>query len=253
MSDVRGLVVVAVDDEPPALAELGYLLANTPGIGEVRSANTATKALELLHADDVDAVFLDIRMPGMDGLALARVIGRFATPPPVVFVTAYDSHAVDAFDIDAVDYLLKPIRGERLAQAVRRVQRHLEAIVAEPQATEDEDETIAVELGGTTRYVQRSAIVFVEAQRDYVRLHTREAGHLVRVPLGALEQRWEAVGFLRVHRRYLVNSSYVVGLRAAAGRLNVDLGEGQSVPVSRRHTAAVKAALVDPRRLEREP
>ncbi|MEZ5184224.1 MAG: LytTR family DNA-binding domain-containing protein [Candidatus Nanopelagicales bacterium] len=253
MSDGRDLVVVAVDDEAPALAELGYLLARTPGIGEVRSASTATQALELLHGDDVDAVFLDIRMPGMDGLALARVIGRFATPPPVVFVTAYDSHAVDAFDIDAVDYLLKPIRAERLEQAVRRVRRQLEAAVAEPEAVDAEDETIAVELGGTTRYVQRSEIVYVEAQRDYVRLHTREAGHLVRVPLATLEERWEPVGFLRVHRRYLVNSTYVVGLRTAAGRLSVDLGEGQSVPVSRRHTAAVKAALVEPRRLEREP
>ena len=91
MSD-DGLVVVAVDDEAPALAELAYLLNNTEGIREVRQAQNATDALELLQADDVDAVFMDIRMPGMDGLALARIIGRFAAPPPVVFVTAYDSH-----------------------------------------------------------------------------------------------------------------------------------------------------------------
>ncbi len=166
MSD-DGLTVVAVDDEAPALAELAYLLSNTNGIAQVRTAGTATDALELLQADDVDAVFLDIRMPGMDGLALARIIARFAAPPPVVFVTAYDSHAVDAFDIAAVDYLLKPIRAERLAQAVGRVQRQLDAEVEPsgppPAAT---DETIAVELGGMTRYVKRSDIVFVEAQRD---------------------------------------------------------------------------------------
>ena len=251
MSD--GLVVVAVDDEAPALAELGYLLDRTPGVAEVRTAGTATRALELLQADDVDAVFLDIRMPGMDGLALARVIGRFSVPPQVVFVTAYDSHAVDAFDIAAVDYLLKPIRAERLAQAVARVQRQLDAEVAEAQAGDAEsDETIAVELGGTTRYVKRSDIVYVEAQRDYVRLHTRSAGHLVRVPLATLEERWEPAGFLRVHRRYLANAAYVAGLRTTGGRLFVDLGEGQSVPVSRRHTSAVKAALVAGRRLERE-
>jgi DNA-binding LytR/AlgR family response regulator len=254
MSD-KGLIVVAVDDEPPALAELAYLLDSTPGIAQVRTASTATEALELLQADDVDAVFMDIRMPGMDGLALARVIGRFTEPPPVVFVTAYDSHAVDAFDIAAVDYLLKPIRAQRLAQAVVRVQRQLESEAPELQESADEattDETIAVELGGVTRYVKRSDIVYVEAQRDYVRLHTRTAGHLVRVPLATLEERWESAGFLRVHRRYLVNAAYVEGLRTAGGRLTVDLGEEQSVPVSRRHTPAVKAALVESRRLERD-
>jgi DNA-binding LytR/AlgR family response regulator len=251
MSD-EGLVVVAVDDEPPALAELKYLLSNTDGIAQVRTAGNATDALELLQADDVDAVFMDIRMPGMDGLALARIIARFAAPPPVVFVTAYDSHAVDAFDIAAVDYLLKPIRAERLAQAVTRVQRQLEAEV-EPTAAPSEptDETIAVELGGVTRYVKRSDIVYVEAQRDYVRLHTRETGHLVRIPLATLEEKWGAAGFLRVHRRYLVNASYVAGLRTAGGRTTVDLGQGQSVPVSRRHTPVVKEALVSGRRLER--
>lgn len=248
----EGLVVVAVDDEGPALAELTYLLGRTPGIAEVRPAGTATDALELLQADDVDAVFLDIRMPGMDGLALARVIGRFSSPPPVVFVTAYDSHAVDAFDIAAVDYLLKPIRAERLAQAVGRVLRQLEADLPEP-AEEVPDETIAVELGAVTRYVKRSEIVYVEAQRDYVRLHTRTAGHLVRVPLASLEERWQDAGFVRVHRRYLVNGAYVEGLRNAGGRMSVDLGEGQSVPVSRRFSAAVKEALVAGRRLEREP
>lgn len=248
------LVVLAVDDEAPALAELAYLLSNADGVGEVRQAQNATDALELLQGDDVDAVFMDIRMPGMDGLALARIIGRFAAPPPVVFVTAYESHAVDAFDIAAVDYLLKPIRAERLAQAVGRVRKYLDSELDHNRtrpAAVDEDETIAVELGGVTRYVNRSDIVYVEAQRDYVRLHTREAGHLVRIPLAALEERWKPAGFLRVHRRYLVNGAFVVGLRSAGGRTTVDLGAEQAVPVSRRHATAVKEALVASRRLDR--
>ncbi len=249
-----GLRVLAVDDEPPALNELAYLLGQAEGVAEVSTAGSAAEALAILQDREVDAVFLDIRMPGIDGLALAGILARFATPPPVVFVTAYDTHAVEAFDVAAVDYLLKPIRPERLDQALARVRRAREgrATPAPTPPAEPADETIAVELGGVTRYVQRSEVVFVEAQRDYVRLSTRTGGHLVRVPLATLEERWAEAGFLRVHRRFLVNAAYVVALRASAGRLTVDLGADQSVPVSRRHTADVRAALVARHRLDRE-
>jgi DNA-binding LytR/AlgR family response regulator len=264
--EAGGLRVLAVDDEPPALGELVYLLERTPGIGAVASAGSAADALAALQAGGIDAVFLDIRMPGIDGLALAGILSRFATPPPVVFVTAYDTHAVEAFDLAAVDYLLKPIRAERLAEAVERVQRRLDALrtgagpaapapPGEPAAPPEppQDETIAVELGGVTRYVRRSDVVYVEAQRDYVRLCTRTSGHLVRIPLATLEERWAPVGFLRVHRRYLVNSRYVEGLRTSAGMVSVDLGQDQHVPVSRRFTSGVRAALVQRHRLDREP
>ncbi len=262
-----GLHVLAVDDEPPALGELVYLLERTEGIASVTAAGSAADALADLQSSDFDAVFLDIRMPGLDGIQLAGLLARFAAPPPVVFVTAYDSHAVDAFDVAAADYLLKPIRAERLAQAVGRVRRRIESAHAPAQAAADDvegtappaaqapppDETIAVELGGVTRYVRRSDVVYVEAQRDYVRLCTRTGGHLVRVPLATLEERWAAVGFLRVHRRYLVNSAFVEGLRSSAGMVIVELGAGQSVPVSRRFAAAVRAALVAQHRLDRGP
>jgi DNA-binding LytR/AlgR family response regulator len=268
-----GLHVLAVDDEPPALGELVYLLEQADGIAAVTAAGSAADALAALQAREFDAVFLDIRMPGIDGLALAGILTRFATPPPVVFVTAYDTHAVDAFEVAAVDYLLKPIRPERLAQAIARVRRRIDALTAgtapaaappdpgPPEPAEPAprvpdgpppDETIAVELGGVTRYVRRSDVVYVEAQRDYVRLCTRSSGHLVRIPLATLEERWAPVGFLRVHRRFLVNSAYVEGLRSAAGMVSVDLGHDQSVPVSRRFTAAVRSALVQRHRLDRE-
>jgi DNA-binding LytR/AlgR family response regulator len=274
-----GLHVLAVDDEPPALGELTYLLERSDGVAAVTPATSAADALAALQTHDFDAVFLDIRMPGIDGLALAGILTRFAAPPPVVFVTAYDNHAVDAFEVAAVDYLLKPIRAERLALALDRVRAAIEARrtgadrtgVTPPSAASDgppargdapeatpgpadppPDETIAVELGGTTRYVRRSDIVYVEAQRDYVRLCTRSGGHLVRVPLASLEERWEPAGFLRVHRRYLVNGAYVEGLRSAAGRVSVELGAGQSVPVSRRFTPGVRAALVQRHRLDRD-
>ncbi|MGB7981747.1 MAG: LytTR family DNA-binding domain-containing protein [Candidatus Nanopelagicales bacterium] len=269
-----GLRVLAVDDEPPALGELTYLLEQADGVASVTAVGSAAEALAELQASAFDAVFLDIRMPGIDGLALADILARFVPAPPVVFVTAYDNHAVDAFGVAAVDYLLKPIRAERLAQAVDRVQvrrgapatRAGGATGTDPGAPDagpgpatqapaspPADETIAVELGGVTRYLKRSEVVYVEAQRDYVRLCTRSGGHLVRVPLATLEQRWAEAGFLRVHRRYLVNGAYVQALRTVAGRVSVELGAGQSVPVSRRFTPAVRSALVARHRIDRDP
>ena len=185
----------------------------------------------------------------------------------MVFVTAYDNHAVDAFEVAAVDYLLKPIRAERLALALTRVRAALDSRRAgarlaglrrnrcrRPRRRDHrpgrrQTRRSRVELGGVTRYIRRSDIVYVEAQRDYVRLCTRSGGHLVRVPLANLEERWEPAGFLRVHRRFLVNSAFVEALRTAAGRVSVDLGAGQSVPVSRRFTPEVRAALVQRHRL----
>ena len=241
----QGLRVLAVDDEPPALGELVYLLERADGIAAVTAAGSAAEALSALHSREFDAVFLDIRMPGIDGIQLAGLLGRFATPPPVVFVTAYDSHAVAAFDVAAADYLLKPIRAERLDQAILRVRRRLEA-GRSPEAGEPAgpppaqpagpppDERIAVELGGVTRYVRRAEVVYVEAQRDYVRLCTRTGGHLVRVPLANLEERWAEAGFLRVHRRYLVNLNRVVQLADhASGGYTAHCDDGATVAVSR--------------------
>src|ERR687894_2665811 len=115
------LRVLAVDDEAPALDELAYLLRADPRVIRVHTANDATDALRVLQDGDVDAVFLDIRMPGLDGLELARVLRRFSPPPLVVFVTAHDDRAVDAYDLGAVDYLLKPLRPERLGESLHRV------------------------------------------------------------------------------------------------------------------------------------
>jgi len=115
------LRILAVDDEPPALDELGYLLRADPRVAKVHAAADATEALRVLRDQDVDAVFLDIRMPGLDGMELARVLGRFAQPPVVVFVTAYDDRAVEAFDLGVVDYVRKPVQADRIAESLRRV------------------------------------------------------------------------------------------------------------------------------------
>src|SRR5690606_3307608 len=141
------------------------------------------EALRILQERDVQAVFLDVQMPGLTGLELAQVLSRFTEPPPIVFVTAHEQHAVDAFDLRAVDYVLKPVRSERLAEAVRRV------VEGTGGPTASGDEQIAVERGGVTRFINRSAIRYVEAQGDYARLHTAEDSHLLRAPLTQLEEQ----------------------------------------------------------------
>ncbi len=117
---LRPIRVLCVDDEAPSLADLVFELKTFAEVAEVVEAENADNALRALRASAFDVVFLDVRMPGLDGLELGRVLNQFRTPPPIVFVTAFDSHAVEAFDIDAVDYLLKPVRRERLAVALAK-------------------------------------------------------------------------------------------------------------------------------------
>ena len=167
--------MLVADDEAPAREELAWLLGRDPrGRRGAHRRAPAPRCCGRWTPTTVDALFLDIRMPGLDGLDVARVLARFRRPPQVVFVTAYDEHAVEAFDLRAVDYLLKPVRAERLAEAVRRVARGARRRRAQQPADPADDETIAVELGGVTRFVQRSDVRYVEAQGDYARLHTAD-------------------------------------------------------------------------------
>ena len=150
----RGFLrVLAVDDEPPALDELAYLLRADPRVARLHTAGDATEALRVLRDGDVDAVFLDIRMPGLDGMELARVLRRFARPPAIVFVTAYDDGAADAFDLGAADYVRKPVQAERLAESLRRVlgvpAGARPSGRAPGTASARTDPTIPVELAGT--------------------------------------------------------------------------------------------------------
>ena len=197
--------------------------------------DSATEALRMLQDLDVDAVFLDVQMPGLTGLDLAQVLTRFRTPPPIVFVTAHDEHAVSAFELRAVDYVLKPVREERLAEAVRRV------VEAGTPATSG-DVQIPVERGGVTRFVNRSDITHVEAQGDYARLHTRGDSHLVRTALTTLAEQWADAGFVRIHRSLIVSLPHVQEVRTDAGRVSVVVN-GEELPVSRRHTRELRGVL----------
>jgi DNA-binding LytR/AlgR family response regulator len=242
------LRVLAVDDEVPALEELVYLLRADPRIEHVTGAGDAAGALGdlsrmLADGDRLDAVFLDIRMPSVDGLDFSRLLSRFAAPPPVVFVTAHDDFAVSAYEIGALDYLLKPVRPERLAEAIRRVEVAVRPAQATGETPAELDEVIPVELGGRTRLVARSSVTYVEAHGDYVRLHTADGGYLVRMPLAALASRWETAGFIRIHRSTLVAASHITELRFDGGRAVVQVGD-ERLPVSRRHTREVRDLLV---------
>jgi DNA-binding LytR/AlgR family response regulator len=242
------LRALVVDDEAPALEELAWLLGKDPRIGSIRKAASGAEALRALDAEPVDVIFSDIRMPGLDGLDLARILARFTQRPQVVFVTAYDRHALDAFDLRATDYVMKPVRAERLSEAVRRV---VESASVAELPTKAEDETIAVELGGVTRFVQRSQVRYVEAHGDYARLHTATSSHLVRVPLTTLEERWAEAGFVRIHRSTLVALPHVDEIRVDGGRCAVRLGD-RILQVSRRHTKELRDKLVRTTSLSRE-
>ena len=238
-----GLRALVVDDEAPALEELSWLLRQDPRIAEVRTAGSAPEALKLLEPGAVDVVFSDISMPGLDGMDLARVIARFGQRAQVVFVTAYDRHAVDAFALDATDYVMKPVHADRLAEAVRRVVAGASQADPGTPAPDLDDETIAVELGGVTRFVQRSDVRYAEAHGDYARLHTADDSHLLRVPLTVLEEDWAAAGFVRIHRSHLVALHHIDEMRVDSGRWTVRLGE-DVLQVSRRHTRELRDMLV---------
>ncbi|MFJ8794966.1 LytR/AlgR family response regulator transcription factor [Streptomyces sp. NPDC102462] len=244
------LRALAVDDERPSLEELLYLLHADPRIGSVEGAGDATEALRRITRalesgpdgpDAVDVVFLDVQMPGLDGLELARLLTGFTHPPLVVFVTAHEDFAVRAFDLKAVDYLLKPVRKERLAEAVRRV---AEVRGAPPIPVHEPDpDQLPVELGGVTRFVAVDDITHVEAQGDYARLHTDRGSHLVRIPLSTLEDRWRSRGFVRIHRRHLVALRHIGELRLDAGTVSVLVG-GEELQVSRRHARELRDLLM---------
>ncbi len=237
MTGSAGLRLLVADDEQLALDELVGLLRADARVSSIITAASGSEALRLLSTEPVDAALLDIHMPGLSGLELAQALLRFERRPPVVFVTADHERAVDAFELEAVDYLLKPVRVERLARAIGR----LVDVVAGQGGSDDADAapastapaTIAVTLGSTTRLVRRDAILYVLAQGDYARLHTADASFLVRVPLSDLESQWHDAGFVRVHRSYLVALDHVTRVQLSASSPTVTVGE-TTVPVSRR-------------------
>lgn len=233
---------LVVDDEAPALDELSYLLRAMPAISAVHVAQSSSEALRSLQARRYDVVFLDVRMPSLNGIELASVLGRFASPPAVVIVTAYEEYALRAFDIGACDYLLKPVSRTRLSTALTRALSRGSDRPGEPG--DGDSAEIPLEAAGRTRWVTPGQVRWVEAEGDYVRLHTAEGdSHLLRMPISHLEERWAAHGFIRIHRSYLVSVGNIAELSVAGNNHSVKVS-GQWLPVSRRHARDVRDRLL---------
>ena len=235
--------VLAVDDELPALEDLVRMLEASPAVDRVESAASAEEALVALgDRAAIDAVFLDVRMPGLGGLELARVLRRFERSPAIVFVSAFDDAAVGAFEVAAVDYLVKPVSRRRLDEAIERAARH----TAPEEPASADDETLAVDAlrGGGTRLLPRSSVLYLQAHGDYVRVASSEGRYLVRARLSDLEERWAAHGFVRVHRGFVVNLRRAVEVRPRLnGTAVLVMADGAEVPIARRQVGELRRKL----------
>ena len=234
------LKAIIVDDEAPARSELQYLLSEHGQVEVVAEAASVREAIEKLKDHPCDVMFLDVNMPEASGLKLAEALQHLKYPPAVVFVTAYSEFALDAFKVNAVDYLVKPVETDRLAQAIARVR---ENVMLRAQA--HRSERISVEKAGKKILVAVDKIRYVMARDDYAYLQTDTDRFFSTVSLAQLEKRLDGYGFFRVHRGYLVNLSLIEEVETVAGgTLLLSLsGVDEKIPVSRRRVAALKKAL----------
>ncbi|HTP23451.1 MAG TPA: LytTR family DNA-binding domain-containing protein [Solirubrobacteraceae bacterium] len=249
-----GLTILAVDDEHTQLEDLARLLRSFSSVHEVECAFGGHDALHKASSQAYDAIFLDVRMPDLDGVELGRVLRRFASPPQLVFVSAHDAAAVEAFELRAVDYLRKPVSRHRLEEALERVASAVEASEehfdrngrrARSQSA-GESEMIAVSgaRAGSTRLISRGSILFVQSHGDFVRIVTEDGRYLLRTTLNDVEHRWEQFEFVRVHRQYVANLARAVELRPLfGGTAELGFTGGHSIPVARRHVADLSRRL----------
>ena len=243
-----GLHILIVDDETLARQRLRTLLADctAPAIGSVTEAAHATEAMERLQHGTVDVVLLDIHMPGMDGISFAQALAALPRPPAVVFVTAHAEHAVAAFELDAVDYLTKPVRLERLQQALQKTERT--AHMGRALQADLAQGTLLIHDRGRTERIPLGEVLYFKAELKYVTVRTAARSYILDDSLSELETRY-APRFMRIHRNALVARRAV---RALEKHYDADEGEGWAVRldglsellmVSRRQVAAVRDAL----------
>jgi two-component system, LytTR family, response regulator LytT len=228
-----------VDDEAPARSELRYLLADHPDVQVVGEAGNSREALELARAAGPDVVFLDVEMPGLSGVEAAPLVRERIDPPAVVFVTAHERYAVDAFAVEAFDYLLKPVDPDRLARVVERLrERSVENVLPV--------EKVPVVSAGGTELLDYDQVHYAQADGDYSRVHTYDRSYLCTASLGELEEKLPAGRFARIHRSYLVNLSKVAGVRRTSPeRMRLQLADAQKteLDVARRQARLLRGRL----------
>ena len=238
--------ILVVDDEPLARKRLIRLLQKFPDTEVVGEASNGREALQQIRAADPDLVFLDIRMPGLDGLAVAR-----QAEATIVFTTAYDEYAVQAFESNAVDYLLKPVQEKRLALALERVRRR-DAVESARVANlvrqvlegyEREAVRVTARIGNTVRVFDPREICRFHAEERYTTFLHQGKQVLLDETLNSLESRLAPLGFVRVHRAELVNLHRVAALHSEDGVAEVELADGQRAPVSRRQAPELRRRL----------
>lgn len=258
MSD-RALRLLAVDDERPALEDLARMLRSARGVSEVETVLSGSKALRALGAHPFDALFLDVRMPELDGIELARVLRRFDRPPPVVFVSAYQTGAVDAFEVEALDYLMKPVSRTELERALARVRAALgrngssssdrvdesTTGAGEHHAANGQGDVVPVDAArGGTRLLERRSVLYLQAQGDYVRIVSDDGRFLLRAKMSAIERSWEEHGFVRIHRGYIANLPRAIEVRPHVnGTATLILSGGVELPIARRKIGPLRSRL----------
>ncbi len=235
---------LVVDDEPLAVERLQLLLARMDGVTLAGTASEGAAALRMVEATGPDAVLLDIAMPGMDGIDVARALARVPNPPVVIFVTAFDMFAVAAFDVEAVDYVMKPVSAERLGRAVERARERLAAGGERPTGDEAGspfvEEFWVSEARGLVR-LSAADVDRVSAERDYMRLHVGKRSWLINHTIGKLEEELDPARFVRVHRSAIVRRDFVSGLkRDEGGRWWARLADDSEQKVGRLYLANAK-------------
>jgi DNA-binding LytR/AlgR family response regulator len=256
-SGPSGLRVLIVDDEPLSRRRLVQMLAEHAGVEIVGEADGGGKALKLVEALRPDVLLLDIEMPGVDGFAVLKALPPSAAPA-IVFVTAFQDHAVKAFELRAADFVVKPVAADRLAAALEQARSTLAARRAgerlaylqsrltelERQALLAADAALWVKIGSEKRRLPLAEIRWLQAERDFVRVHTTGQAHLVSAMLGEMEAALDQETFLRVHRSAIVRKDRVRAvLRGRFSTPVLELDDGRRVPVGRKYRDAVLSAF----------
>lgn len=243
MPDSAALRTLIVDDEPLAIERMQILCAEQEGITLVGTAADGAAALRMIESLHPDLVLLDIAMPEVDGMAVAKTLGRQSAEsrPAIIFVTAFDSFAIEAFDLAAVDYLLKPVSADRLRRAVDRVAERRRLPSTETAGPDHVDEFWVPHRSELVR-IAANDIERIDAERDYMRLHLGQRSYLLHQTIGALEARLDPTRFIRLHRSVIVRKDRIARLgHDKAGAWHAELVDGDQVRIGRTYLAHVKA------------